>query len=212
MQAQDLTAQGMEKGISESRNVIIFLSDNVMGRPFCNAEQRWAKQYNCNLIGVVETDSRHCPADFAKEKERAPVDLKHLLDDVEFIDFQRRGYMEKAMIDEILRRGNTEPSSEEPEPVSLPEGVPLSVQVSAPPARAYESVAEWLQAIKLQVCYAALAEQGYGEDLDMLVDGDEEEAAVMLAAVEGIDGVKLPIVKKFKRELAKLRGQGERFE
>ena len=214
MQAQDLTAQGMEKGISESRNVIIFLSDNVMGRPFCNAEQRWAKQYNCNLIGVVETDSRHCPADFAKEKERAPVDLKHLLDDVEFIDFERRAYKEKAMIEEILRRGNTAPSSEEPEPepVSLPEGVPLSVQVSAPPARAYESVAEWLQAIKLQVCYAALAEQGYGEDLDMLVDGDEEEAAVMLAAVEGIDGVKLPIVKKFKRELAKLRGQGERFE
>ena len=72
-------------------------------------------------------------------------------------------------------------------------------------------MAEWLQAIKLQVCYAALAEQGYGEDLDMVVDGDEEEVAVMLAAVEGMDGVKLPIVKKFKRELAKLRGQGERF-
>ena len=61
------------------------------------------------------------------------------------------------------------------------------------------------------VCHAALAEQGYGEDLDMVVDGDEEEVAVMLAAVEGMDGVKLPIVKKFKRELAKLRGQGERF-
>ena len=117
------------------------------------------------------------------------------------------------MFEEILRRGNTAPSSEEPEPepVSLPEGVPLSVRVSAPPAGAYESVAEWLQSIKLQVCYAALAEQGYGEDLDMVVDGDEEEVAVMLAAVEGIDGVQLPIVKKFKRELAKLRGQGEKF-
>ena len=32
-----------------------------------------------------------------------------------------------------------------------------------------------------------------------------------MAALEGMDGVKLPIVKKFKRELAKLRGQGERF-
>ena len=117
------------------------------------------------------------------------------------------------MIEEILRRGHSAPGSEEPEPepVSLPEGVPLPVRVSPPPAGAYESVAEWLQAIKLQVCYAALAEQGYGEDLDMVVDGDEEEIAVMLAAVEGMHGVKLPIVKKFKRELAKLRGQGERF-
>ena len=34
MQAQDLTAQGMEEAISESRNVIIFLSDNAMGRRF----------------------------------------------------------------------------------------------------------------------------------------------------------------------------------
>ena len=96
--------------------------------------------------------------------------------------------------------------------MSLPEGVPQSVRPSAPPAGAYSSVAEWLQAVNLQVCYAPLAEQGYGEDLDMVVEGDEEEVAVMLAAVEGIEGVKLPVVKKFKRELAKLRGQDEKFE
>jgi len=33
----------------------------------------------------------------------------------------------------------------------------------------------------------------------------------MLAAVEGIVGVKKPTIKKFKRELAKLRGKGETF-
>merc|ERR1711924_562658 len=67
-------------------------------------EQRWAKMYNCNFIGVVETDQRHGAADFAKEKESAPDDLKHLLGDVEYIDYDRRGYKEKAMVTELLRR------------------------------------------------------------------------------------------------------------
>ena len=40
-----------------------------------------------------------------KEKERAPSDLKHLLDDVEFIDYERRDYKAKAMVDELIRRG-----------------------------------------------------------------------------------------------------------
>jgi hypothetical protein len=105
MQAQDLTAQGMEEGVSQSRNMLIFLSDDVMGRPFCNAEQRWAKLYNCNLIGVVEKDSRHSPADFGTEKERAPPDLKYILDEVEFIPYERRNYQVKAMVSEITRRG-----------------------------------------------------------------------------------------------------------
>jgi hypothetical protein len=135
MQAQDLTAQGMEQGVRQSRNVIIFLSDDVMGRPFCNAEQRWAKLYSCNLIGVVEKDDRHSPADFGKEKMRAPVDLKHILEDVEFIDYRRRGYEEKGMVEEIMRRGGSvgplpgsmQPEHEpEPEPEPAPEPVRLS--------------------------------------------------------------------------------------
>ena len=45
----------------------------------------------------------------------------------------------------------------------------------------------------------------------MVLDADEEEVADMLAAVEGIVGVKKPTIKKFKRELAKLRCKGETF-
>ena len=43
MQAQDLTATGMEKGVSQSRCMLIFLSDGYMGRRFCNMELRWAR-------------------------------------------------------------------------------------------------------------------------------------------------------------------------
>jgi hypothetical protein len=45
--------------------------------------------------------------------------------------------------------------------------------------------------------------------LDLVVDANM--VASMLAAVEGIVGVKKPTIKKFKRELAKLRGKGETF-
>eukprot|EP01050_Picozoa_sp_SAG11_P024404 SAG11_NODE_5181_length_1638_cov_1.339181_2_plen_96_part_00 len=48
----------------------------------------------------------HGRADFLKEKESAPADLKHLLDDVEFIPYRRREHEVQAMIDEIGRRGD----------------------------------------------------------------------------------------------------------
>jgi hypothetical protein len=104
MQAQDLTAEGMEEGVSQSRCVLMFLSDDLMGRPFCHAEQRWGQLYGCNFVGVVEKDSRHGAADFATEKERAPADLKHLLDEVEFIEYRRRDFEAKAMVEELVRR------------------------------------------------------------------------------------------------------------
>lgn len=105
MKADNLTAEGMEQGISQSRNLLVFLSDGVMGREYCQQEQRWAKAYDCNIVGVVEKDSRHSPADFVKEKERAPADLKHLLDDVEFVEYRRRDFEARALVDELLKRG-----------------------------------------------------------------------------------------------------------
>ena len=117
MQAQDLTAQGMEEGVSESRNLLVFLSDDCFGRPFCNAEQRWGKLYGCNIVGVVEKDSRHGPADFGKEKERAPADLKHLLDEVEFIEYRRRDFEAAAMVQELLRRAGVVPAAQAKEGV-----------------------------------------------------------------------------------------------
>jgi hypothetical protein len=104
MQASDLTAQGMEEGVSDSRNVLMFLSDNLMSRPFCQTEQRWGKLYGCSFIGVVEQDPRHSPADFTKEKDHAPDDLKHLLDEIEFICYRRKDFEQEAMIKELVYR------------------------------------------------------------------------------------------------------------
>lgn len=113
MQVQDLTAEGMEEGVANSRCVLIFLSDDCFGRPFCNSEQRWGILYGCKFLGVVEKDTRHNPADFAKEKRRAPADLKHLLDEVEFIEYRRRDFEANAMVAELLRRAGFATSHEE---------------------------------------------------------------------------------------------------
>ena len=71
-----------------------------------------------------------------------------------------------------------------------------------------------LQRVKLVQCHAALDATGYGDDIDMLLDGDEEEMADIVGAVQAIgvaDKRLKGAVKKFMRELAKLRGQGETF-
>ena len=70
------------------------------------------------------------------------------------------------------------------------------------------TAAEWLKSLDLEVCTDALNELGY-DKIDLITDGDEEEVADMIAAVEALEGIKKPTAKKFKRELAKLRGKGE---
>ena len=90
------------------------LSDGYFSRPFCVMELRWAKLYGCKLVGVVEKDPRHCPADFALEARRAPADLKHVLADVEFLEYQRRDYLADAMVSKLAEICGTagEPEAE----------------------------------------------------------------------------------------------------
>eukprot|EP01043_Picozoa_sp_COSAG02_P019417 COSAG02_NODE_933_length_15812_cov_68.551709_13_plen_765_part_00 len=104
MSADDVTAMGMEEGVSQSRNVIIFLSAGIMSREFCHAEQRWALYCGCNLIGLKEIDVRHHPAVIEKEKDSAPADLKHLLTDVNFEDFQRKEHLAETMIERVIKQ------------------------------------------------------------------------------------------------------------
>ena len=69
MSAPDLTDHGMEVAVSQSHNMLMFLSDGLMGRPFINDVQRWATQYGCNFIGIFERDERHGKADFIQEMQ-----------------------------------------------------------------------------------------------------------------------------------------------
>ncbi len=105
MSADDLTEHAMQLGVSQSRNMLIFLSDGLMSRPFCLKEQRWGIEYKCKFIGIMEQDSRHGPADLAREREAAPEDLKFIFDQVEFEPYQRRKHLEAAMVQRIGQLG-----------------------------------------------------------------------------------------------------------
>ena len=72
MQADDLTGYGMELGVSQSRNILMFLSADLMSRPYCQKEQRWGIEYNCAFVGVKKTDDCHGKADLREEKAKAP--------------------------------------------------------------------------------------------------------------------------------------------
>lgn len=104
MASDDLTEEGMEEGVSQSRNFLVFLSDDLMSRSFCLKEQRWGLQYGCHFVGVVEKDPRHSPADFQKEKALAPEGLKFLFDNIEFEPYQRRAHYAAAMIEKLEQR------------------------------------------------------------------------------------------------------------
>ena len=43
-----------------------------MGRPFCLKELRWAKLYGCQIVGVMEKDSRHGAVDFGEQSTAFP--------------------------------------------------------------------------------------------------------------------------------------------
>ena len=71
-----------------------------------------------------------------------------------------------------------------------------------------QTAKDWLKPLDLEICVDPLNELGY-DKIDLITDGDDEEVADMIAAVEAVEGVKKPTVKKFKRELAKLRPHDE---
>ena len=76
------------------------------------------------------------------------------------------------------------------------------------------TIDEWLTQVRLSVFVDCLARLGYKGDLGYtsdLVEVDSEELEDIMRAVEGVEGVMKPAVKKFKREIAKLRGRGESF-
>ena len=84
-----------------------------------------ALKFNLDLVGISEQDPRRGAVDFAKERESAPLHLRTLIDDVEFLPFRRREFEAKAMYAEIIKRGKFEATEEE--------SLPLSGSANLPP-------------------------------------------------------------------------------
>eukprot|EP00935_MAST-01C_sp_MAST-1C-sp1_P002593 g2593.t1 len=90
--ADDLTKDGMLKGIEESAALIVFLSTGILQRPYCQMEIRHAIRLQKPILLIHESDARYGSFDFRAAHAEAPNDLQQLLDNTESLPFRRRGY------------------------------------------------------------------------------------------------------------------------
>ena len=102
--ASDLTKEGMLKGIEQAAAFMLFLSQGVLQRPFCQMEIRHAlalkkpfvmihgerRTYSAAAVAfdplahaLAESDARHGGFDFREAHAAAPNDLKQVLDNTE---------------------------------------------------------------------------------------------------------------------------------
>lgn len=177
----------------------------VMPSPPKSASGLWAE-----LHGVVETlpAKLSWPA-FLETVNTGDVTPQELRDAWELYKLRH----EKEPVPESVRR-QREIDTHRKQMTHTPQPEDTGPRLAADTSLSFTSTKAWLDAIKLADCHVALEEIGYGEDLTMLIEGDEEEVSEMLKAVEALatgDKKAKPKVKKFKRELARLRGRGEQF-
>ena len=82
----------MLKGIEQAAAFILFLSNGVLERPYCQMEIRHAVALKKPIVIVHESDVRYGGFDFRAAHAGAPSDLQELLDNNESLPFRRRGY------------------------------------------------------------------------------------------------------------------------
>ena len=78
--AEDLTKEGMLQGIQDSAAFLLFLSEGVLQRPYCQLEIRQALALNKPVVLCHESDPRFGSFDFSTAHSQAPPDLQQLLD------------------------------------------------------------------------------------------------------------------------------------
>ncbi|CAK9062051.1 unnamed protein product [Durusdinium trenchii] len=100
---QDPTVKGMCHGVSNSRNVLIFLTEGISDSKFCQMEMRWALEANRNLILVMETDDRHGKPNMEELIHRCPDDLKAIFTQNEIIPWFRDPEFRFVSVDKILK-------------------------------------------------------------------------------------------------------------
>ena len=75
---QDLTEAGMRQGVYDSDVVILFLTNSVLNRSFCQKEVGWALELDKPVIMVVEEEERFCPFDLRRWKQDRYVPQVHV--------------------------------------------------------------------------------------------------------------------------------------
>jgi hypothetical protein len=102
--AKDLTKEGMRRGIQQAAAFLLFLSEGVLERPFCQFEIREALALKKPMLLIHESDPRFGSFDFGRACSTAPADLKEMLENHESLPFRRRGYERDGMLQSLIER------------------------------------------------------------------------------------------------------------
>jgi hypothetical protein len=94
----------MRRGIQQAAAFLLFLSEGVLERPFCQFEIREAMALKKPMLLIHESDPRFGSFDFGKAGSTAPADLKLMLDSHESLPFRRRGYERDGMLQSLIER------------------------------------------------------------------------------------------------------------
>ena len=94
----------MRRGIQQAAAFLLFLSEGVLERPFCQFEIREAMALKKPMLLIHESDPRFGSFDFGKAGSTAPADLKLMLDNHESLPFRRRGYERDGMLQSLIER------------------------------------------------------------------------------------------------------------
>jgi hypothetical protein len=94
----------MKHGIEGAASFLVFLSEGILDRPFCQFEIREALALRKPMQLIHESDPRFGAFDFGKAGAAAPADLKAMLDNHESLPFRRRGYERDGMLQTLIER------------------------------------------------------------------------------------------------------------
>ena len=138
------TKQGMADGVRGSAVFVLFLSKDVLQRPFVRFEVGEALKHGKQILLIHESDDRHHPFDFASEVGKAPTWLQEIIQNHESLPWRRRGFERDAVVDQLIARARFPAPTEETEEAVAPEAESSSSAATsgtAPPAETQQALA-----------------------------------------------------------------------
>lgn len=99
---QHPTSEGMEDGVRNCANFLLFCTQTVLDSRWVQMEVRWARQYRKNVILVAETDERHGKPDLNALIKTAPADIREIFADHVVIPWYRDPDFRQVSLNKII--------------------------------------------------------------------------------------------------------------
>lgn len=103
---RDGLQETIRRGVQTCGAFLFFITDGILGSPWCLQELRWAVQYGKNIVIVRETDARHGGIDMKDFFKQVPADLLPVFQNGVAIPWYREKGFRGVSVQTILTRAN----------------------------------------------------------------------------------------------------------